>query len=344
MITTTATPTVPASKIDFFRTPAFDWMFVILGGLPLCLPFIFQMGESGLSQRAPVYWYFWINAVISAPHVYSTYWRLGRKIHEKRVPAWVGFPAYAVFVGLLMLASANGFFVHAMTAVNVWQSLHYLRQVYGVSRLYTREGLVDEAVRKISYAAFHLAMPLFILGRWDVLYTVWGGKPSDAIIPVNISDLLMSACWILAGFGMLAGVVSEVLRYERSKNGYDPAPAVILVIYFAIHFFGFISITYYQRGFFAVTIFHAVQYLGLVWVLEREQALGWIKNAYTAAPAVISFALFWAALFGAGYVFENYLLPSTRTVWPLLATVALSAISAHHYFVDTFIWRRTAGH
>src|SRR5205807_10139645 len=169
------------------RTPVFDWLFIVLGGIPLFLPFLFFMGESGLSKSAPVYWYFWMNAVTSAPHVYSTYCRLGRKIGEGMVTGWMGFPCYALCVGLLALASVKGFFLQAMTGVNVWQSVHYVRQVYGVSRLYGRGEFADARVRRLSYYAFHLSMPLFVLGRWHTLYTVWGGRPSTTIIPVHFS-------------------------------------------------------------------------------------------------------------------------------------------------------------
>src|SRR5882724_9485158 len=84
--------TLPGLKLNLRHTPAFDWMFIVLGGLPLYLPLIFWMGETKLSGSSPIYWYFWMNATISAPHVYSTYCRLGRKISEGKVSWWVGFP------------------------------------------------------------------------------------------------------------------------------------------------------------------------------------------------------------------------------------------------------------
>ena len=88
----------------------------------------------------------------------------------------MGLPLYAGICALLVIATKTGHFVEAMTAVNLWQSVHYCRQVYGVSRLMSRNGTDDERTRTLSYYGFHAALPLFVLGRWNVLYTVWGAK------------------------------------------------------------------------------------------------------------------------------------------------------------------------
>jgi hypothetical protein len=329
--------------ITFRGTTGFDWMFIILGGLPLYLPIILLMGERGLSSTNPIYWYFWVNAAISSPHVWSTYARLSRKITERKVSWWMGFPLYVAICGALLVASRTGHFVEAMTAVNLWQSVHYCRQVYGVSRLMSRNGKDDEATRRLCFYGFHLAVPLFVLGRWDVLYTVWSGKASGMIIPVNIAGWLMGLCWALAAVGVLAGLAAEIRSYRRSQGPYNPARLVTFAVYYAIHIFGFLSVTYFQRGFFAVTIFHAVQYLGIVWALEAKTPTGRTATLLRRVPAVAAFPAFWLLLFAIGYSVENYLFMGANRLWPLVATVGLAAISAHHYSVDTVMWKRKVG-
>jgi hypothetical protein len=115
-----------------FAPSAFEWFFVVSGGMALALPLVLWLGETGLSRSDTIRWYFWINALISSPHVYSTYVRLHRKTREGKVTWWLGFPTYFAIAGLLAVVSWQGFFIEAMTAVNVWQSYHYVRQVYGV--------------------------------------------------------------------------------------------------------------------------------------------------------------------------------------------------------------------
>jgi hypothetical protein len=337
-----STPTV-WKGITFRGTSGFEWMFIILGGLPLYLPIILLMGERGLSSQNPIYWYFWVNAAISSPHVWSTYARLSRKIGEHKVSWWMGFPLYLAICGALVLATRTGHFLEAMTAVNLWQSVHYCRQVYGVSRLMSRNGKDDELTRKLSFWGFHLAVPLFVLGRWDVLYTVWGGRPSGAIIPVSVSGWIMSLCWALAAAGMLAGLVAEVRSYRQATRAFNPARLVTFAVYYAIHIFGFLSVTYFQRGFFAVTIFHAVQYLGIVWALEAKAPQGRTAGLLRRLPAAAAFPAFWLLLFLVGYSVENFVFGGANRLWPLVASVALAAVSAHHYSVDTVMWRRKVG-
>ena len=65
-----------SKRVSLRGTTTFEWMFVVLGGLPLYLPILLLLGERGLSSNDPIYWYFWVNAAISSPHVWSTYARL----------------------------------------------------------------------------------------------------------------------------------------------------------------------------------------------------------------------------------------------------------------------------
>jgi hypothetical protein len=70
----------------------FEWFFVIGGGLVLFLPFILWMGENECGGAGKIQWYFWVSALISAPHVYSTYVRQYRKTREGKVKLVIGCP------------------------------------------------------------------------------------------------------------------------------------------------------------------------------------------------------------------------------------------------------------
>ena len=73
---------IPPTSIQVRRItpPLFDWFSIITGGLLFALPFVLMMGEERLSRGDTIRWYFWMNALISSPHVYATYVRLQRKI------------------------------------------------------------------------------------------------------------------------------------------------------------------------------------------------------------------------------------------------------------------------
>jgi hypothetical protein len=230
-----------------------------------------------------------------------------------------------------------------MTAVNVVQSFHYVRQVYGVGRFYGRDPAERPFERRLVFWAYHLAMPLFVIGRWHTLWVVWSGRPSPYIIPMRFPDLVLAACWALAAAGMIAGIAAEVARYRRGRTAYRAVGAVNLLAFYAVHAYGFLSIAHYQRGFFVVTIFHAVQYLALVWVLERDHATGFRQRLAAPVSGHPAFVLFWGGLLLFVLSLENALLPLGDRWWPYLSGVVLSAVSAHHYTVDAVMWRTRAG-
>ncbi|MGE4132573.1 MAG: hypothetical protein AB7F86_13100 [Bdellovibrionales bacterium] len=317
----------------------FLWMVVILGGLPIALPFVFWVGETGTSPTMDIaVWYYWINAAISGPHVYSTYLRLSRKIDEKKVPSFFGMPAYASAVVGLFIFYKFEMLTLALTLVNIWQSYHYLRQTYGVYRFLGRHSVEDETTKRIGFWAFHAAMPLLVLGRSDTIYHVWQGKAAPYLIPIQMPDMVMRysylAFWIAVALGLW-------LCWKLiSRQGWRKAmgPAAVVLTYFAIHYYGFMSVEHFQRGFFAVTIFHAVQYMGMTWWFEKRQPFtdrGFLPfRLLRRSP----FLLFWAFLLVGGLLWESGVAKlASFTVF------FLSAISLHHYLVDSIIWRRQAG-
>lgn len=334
-------PATPSARSVTAPSP-FEWFFVIGGGLAVFLPFILLVGEQELAQEQFIHWYFWLSVIIGSPHVYSTYVRQQRKISEKKSSIWLGLPAYLAIVGLLSIIHYGGWFVETITAVNVWQSFHYLRQTYGVGCLYGGQKNFDEADRRLRWWAYHLVFPYLIIGRWDMLYDAWGGQAYE-LIPVNFDESVMFFLGIVALFGIYAQCIAEARLIRRNGRDYRPTGLICYAICMGIHYYGFMIVTHFQRGFEAVTFFHAMQYLALVWVLERRQraAAGnrWIK----AVPNLIGFLLFWLTLYLLGFGWEQYLTTALEHWWLIASTILLSSISVHHYIVDSFLWRRSVG-
>jgi hypothetical protein len=320
----------------------FEWFFVITGGLVVFLPFILWIGEQELNQENLVHWYFWLSVIISSPHVYATYVRLQRKIDEKKVGFWLGFPLYAAIGGLLTLLHGNGYFVITITLVNVWQSFHYLRQTYGVSCLYGTQQVFDETDRSLRWWAYHLIFPYLIIGRWDTLYDAWGGRTYE-LMPVDFGPTAMRVLFVIAGLGVYTQIVSEIRLIIKNGKNYSPIGLICFLICIGVHYYGFMVLSHFQRGFETITFFHALQYLALVWVLERKQRAAAGNRWITMLPNLAGFALFWLALYLLGFGWEQYITTGLEKWWLLASTILLSSISVHHYIVDSFIWRRTIG-
>lgn len=334
---------VQSQSKQLYLPSAYEWMFVISGALAFALPILFWIGEQNLGSEESIRWYFWMGSLVSAPHVYATYFRLNRKIQDRSVSWWIGFPLYFSWVGLLVIALYLGYYVQALTVVNVWQSWHYLRQTYGVSCLYGQQANFDAIDRRIRYWAYHLVFPWLIIGRWDMLYTIWSGQSSDSIVPVNFGPVVMYPLSIIAAAGFYLAIVGEARLIAKNRGNYLPIGLVCYATCMAVHWYGFMVPSHYQRGFFAVSIFHAVQYMALVWHFEHQNAESRGNRLAISIPTVAGFIAFWAILYVIGYGFEQRFLPFLGHWWIDASTILLAAISAHHYSVDTFIWRRCVG-
>ena len=321
-------------RIDFSGVSPFGLFWVILGGLPLYLPVFWLMSESGISHKIPLDWYFWTNAAVSSPHVWSTYVRLQRKISDGGVSFWHGWPGYAMAVGILATAQAAGYGVHAFTAVNVWQSFHYLRQGYGVFRFYSRDPWEKQNM-KTAYWAFHLTMPFLILARWDLLFTVWRGQRSEFIISVDFPSWLIQTLGVVAIMGAGLFIWHTIRRWNEERK-FSVLPLIIFCTYLGIHLYGFAIESHFQRGFMTITLFHAIQYMGMVWVLEKS-------NRRSAIFSMLPFLLFWLLLFAWGYSIETYVITSLQQWLIPITSVLMMGISFHHYWVDGVMWRHSAG-
>lgn len=337
-----------SAAFSFGQNSAFDINVIILGGLPLYLPFALLLGEHNLSYQIPFDWIFWGNQLVSMPHVFASYGRLHRKIKEKKVNSFFGVPCFLAILITLIIATINGYFLQVMTAVNVWQSYHYLRQGWGISRLISTSPDATRLEEILTYWAYHAAMPLFIIGRWNMLYIFWHGKPSTAIIPVQFPELLINGLWALGVGAFGIGIYCEWLRFRRAyrqSTTYDLSGLIMLTTYFGIHWYGFLSLQNYYTGFLTITVFHAVQYLGISWKFELKQSSS--ESAVTMLlrklPTRYSFLMFCIFLYAFGDVFENHVFSIGNIFWKQFGATCLSAITAQHYLLDTLVWRKNSG-
>jgi hypothetical protein len=86
-----------------------------------------------------------------------------------------------------------------------------------------------------------------------------------------------------------------------------------------------------------------MQYLALVWVLERSERQKTGTRWIAAIPNLSGFFLFWLVLFVLGFGWEQYVTAGIGKWWVIASTILLSAVSVHHYVVDSIIWRRSIG-
>ncbi|MBL7664801.1 MAG: hypothetical protein JNM93_06675 [Bacteriovoracaceae bacterium] len=313
----------------------FEIQFVILGGLFLIIPFIFFYDGLFNLKKEGISWYFWTNALVSSPHVHATYVRLQGEISSKHVSFFWGVPAYLLCAILLWYFYQKGLYVEAITFINVWQSYHYLRQTYGVHRYFIKKENEELNYKRMMFWAFHLPMPYLILGRWHTLHQAWGGRVYNYLKPVLFPEFLMNFLFVIFILAVFLGLIIEIkrsLKLQKFEN------LLIFVAFIGIHYYGFVMLKHFHRGFLAVTLFHAVQYLAFVWIFEKKRR----ANTFFGKMFTQKFAVFFLCLLIWAYPVENYAIPYFDYYIDNFALFMLWAISLHHYMVDGLIWKQKA--
>jgi hypothetical protein len=327
-------------KLSFLNPFGYEIQFIILGGMALYLPILFFVGEPGLSKEM-VAWNFWVNTLATAPHTSSTYVRLQRKMAEGKVHWFYGAPAFLITFALLTAFWAMGQFVLGITIAAMWQSFHYLRQMYGVNRIFSRKNSETDLARRLNFWAYHLAVPLFVFGRSDMLWHIWNGKATETFVPMNVPDVLMIIFAVVAAIGFACGIAGEFLK-AKSNAVYNPVGLLMLVLYFGVHYYGFLSVEYFVRGFLFISIYHAVQYVAMVYYLERDGRTEKLTEKLMKGPILLAFPMFWVLLIGAGYL-VNFSAVKVDLFWTQFSLIVFNNWSVHHYVVDTVLWTRKAG-
>jgi hypothetical protein len=100
-----------------------------------------------------------------------------------------------------------------------------------------------------------------------------------------------------------------------------------------------------MRGTFAVIIYHGIQYLSLVWWLERQQRESppALHAIWQKVPTLVLFLSFWLAVFAGSSIISTKVFPLFNLFWLRWAAVLAGAQSAHHYTADMFMWGTKAG-
>jgi len=231
--------------------------------------------------------------------------------------------------------------------VLLWGPWHWLMQTYGFARIYdARAGRIDRTTARLDRALIMLGFgaALFVTGSFsNYLRDAYGlGAP---YLPAGGLAVLRTG-WLGATGLVLALYVAHAIRATR--RGEPPSPQKLWLLATTLPFFAFTA-SFVQRpleGYVLFEICHDVQYLALVWTINRNrverdatgQGAGRLMRFLFRPRAALVLAYLGLCLaFGAtGHVYRTWIDD------PLTQRIALSTISAMallHYYLDGFIWK-----
>lgn len=283
----------------------------------------------------------WVDTwLIAYPHVASMWMRvLVDRAHARRQWfLWTALPPL-VLLGTAGLAALGG-----ATALNTlyyhWQSWHYTRQSYGITRAYQRAG--GALARDWLTDAVVFAFP------------IWGWLHRCAQHAARGSTNFFGApLWlpeVPAAVANAVGALAVVLLAAwLARTRWDrPGHAWFVLSHVVLTFVSYIAVAEITRGWIFVNIWHNAQYSLFVWARNTGRpsdppvapfSLAWLCQpthwaAYAAACLVASTV---------GYVTLN-LTVEGFAAWGVGAALVLhQSVNFHHYIVDAVIWRRAPG-
>jgi hypothetical protein len=258
------------------------------------------------------------------------------------------YPVRFIAVPLLLYAAmmSSLWVLVAATVLTVfWDVYHSALQTFGLARIYDRNHGNDPAAgRTLDLVLNHLLYAGPILGGATMLahfkrFELFEDVESVFFtqIPAFMKTNHRYFTWGVVAVGTLFLIVYVLVYIRLYRRGYKIS---FLKVYLlastglcSIYTWGFNS---WGQAFFIMNVFHAVQYLGLVWHAERKVLLQRLRLDKARAGGLIAAFLFLGAVTGYGVVAHMIATEEILWLWCITQVVALM-----HFWYDGFIWSVT---
>ena len=277
-------------------------------------------------------------------HVVSTYTRLGFSSRGLLRNRFLALDLLVVIVlGTTLLAFTAGAWVVA-SAFLYLQWFHYMRQSYGISRMYFRatpEGQVTGARDLIANAVIYVVPIFAIAHRSMTMGDMFLAMPIKTIVPPQAIVTLLAvaaavtiAAWFIR-FGQRVGSGTADLRYE----GFVFSHIVIFLV-------AYVWTASANVGWLAINVWHNLQYVLVVWMVNVKKYSGRVSSEEPLLSRIsqpgrpVTYFVCCLAITTVVYLALNQF---TVLVMGggLAATLGLyMGINFHHYVVDAMIWKR----
>ncbi|MFO0549173.1 MAG: hypothetical protein U0271_12350 [Polyangiaceae bacterium] len=333
----------PSGESPYVVSRAYDWAFFLLppiGMLALAALAAYAGVEGSrlsLGGRRTTYWAL-ATGVLTHAHLVAVFFRShGNGSIRRRHPLrFLVVPP--VLVAAIAISPAAA--IVSSVVVVFWDVYHSALQTFGFARIYDQRAgngprvgrRLDLMLNLVLYAGPILggATMLAHVGKLEDLSDV--GATFFTRVPVSMSNHHATIARVVA-LGLTLAVVVYVLGYVRlARQGYRVSPPKV----FLVASTGFCSVVAWGLNpwglaFAIMNIFHAVQYLALVWWSEGRR----LATARRLPGRVAGLAVYLVLVLAYGFAADRADVDD-RVLWAVAQTVALM-----HFWYDGFVWSVT---
>jgi len=277
-------------------------------------------------------------------HVIATYTRLafdGQSLRRNRFLA-VDLLLAVIAVTLVVAVSAGVWVIASAFLYLQW--FHYMRQGYGIARMYFRvtpQGQQPAARDWATDLVIYLVPIYGIAARSASMGTQFLGLPVRTIV---LPDP------VIMGFGVIAiaAVIVWIARTVRAAvtDTVDLAYTFFVVSHMAVFVMAYIVIPDVNAGWLCINIWHNFQYVLVVWMTNAKRYAGGVDATAKLLSRISQpgrvVAYFTTCL---GITTLVYFVLNRFTALVLGGGMAVTVgiymgINFHHYIVDALIWKR----
>jgi hypothetical protein len=230
------------------------------------------------------------------------------------------------------------------TAFLYLQWFHYMRQSYGISRMYFRTTPAGRAGQARDWAtdAVIYAVPIYgIAHRSSTLGDRFLELP---IVPLPVPGALVTALGVLAALAVAGWAIQTARRIRQGEA--DDRYVGFVLSHIAIFATAYVLVDDADTGWLAINVWHNLQYVMVVWMANaRRYAAGVDPRARllsTISQPRRVVAYFATCIAISTIVYAGL---SQATAWLVGGGIGAAAalymgINFNHYVVDAVIWRR----
>jgi hypothetical protein len=277
-------------------------------------------------------------------HVVATYTRLA---FDRETFRRNRFLALDLLLGVMACVVAitlwAGTWVIA-TAFLYVQWFHYMRQGYGINRMFFRntpQGRNPVAKDRVTDAAIYLVPLYCIAQRSATLQGEFLGSPVKALVLPDGALLVLGVAAAAALGVWLVRTGAEIVKGEA--NMYY---AGFTLSHVAIFLSAYVVVDSADIGWLGINIWHNLQYVLIVWMVNAKRYAGGIDPKARFLSAISQPNRMWlyfgTCLAISTLVYFNLTQFITQVLGGGMAMVlaVYMGINFHHYIVDAIIWKR----
>lgn len=328
-----------ALRSRYLVSPLYDWCWFLLppfaalclgiaiSGTALCEAtfevFGFETTAAGLAIGTIIHGH--LVAVLFRSHANPTIFRL-YPVRFVAVPI-------ALWIGIM---SSAWLAVTATVVATFWDVWHSGAQTFGFARIYDRNaGIAPHVGRRLDFWMNQLLYAGPILAGVTLADHTASFDSYDAVgatlltaVPAHIDGVQRYLTWAVITGGTLFTLYYAYAHLRLYRAGHRLSPLKLFLVsttgLCSIYTWGFNS---WGEAFVIMNLFHAVQYLALVWATERRRMTQRLR-----APARVTLAAYLLAVLAYGFVAE-VLGAGFDGLWAFTIVVSLM-----HFWYDGFVW------